>query len=257
MRIGIIAIGNEVVKGRTLDTNSNKIASFFTELGFEIVSHIVCRDIQSEICNSVKYMMNRTDVIITTGGLGPTMDDITIKSISDCLQLQLLVNQEALKVLRDRYERLNLNITEERLKMAMMPENAQIISNQEGTAPGMFLQYQGIKIFSVPGVPREMNGMLPQIQATLGISDKFYMSKELSVVGIMESAMAPIVKQVSGLLNNGVNIKSHPESFELNHPILTIEFYGFGKDREYISIRIEDTYKEMRSRVKDKFHMII
>jgi len=86
MNIAVISIGNEVVKGRTVDSNSAEISSFLTSNGFNVAYHIACKDETDEICKSLKFLLDEVDVIITTGGLGPTMDDISIESISKCLR---------------------------------------------------------------------------------------------------------------------------------------------------------------------------
>ncbi|MFG1391240.1 molybdopterin-binding protein [Acidiplasma aeolicum] len=257
MNIAVISIGNEVVKGRTVDSNSAEISSFLTSNGFNVAYHIACKDETDEICKSLKFLLDEVDVIITTGGLGPTMDDISIESISKCLRLPLEMNPHAVDILKTKYLSLKLELTEERLKMAKMPLGAEIIENKGGTAPGMFLKYDGKIIFSVPGVPREMRSMLPQILLNMGVSKKAYMSKEIRVNGIMESAIAPLIKEVFDVMNNGINIKSHPESFEFNNPVLIIEFYGYGNSQDDIENRINSTYKEFSQRVKNKFSLSI
>lgn len=257
MNVAVISIGNEIVKGRTVDSNSAEISYFLTSNGFNVTYHIACKDDANEICKSLKFLLNDVDVIITTGGLGPTMDDISIESIGKCLNLPIELNPGALELLKTKYISLKLELTEERLKMARMPLGAEIIENHTGTAPGMFLKYGGKIIFSVPGVPREMRSMLPQILVNMGASEKAYLSREIKVNGIMESAIAPLIRDVFNKMNNGVNIKSHPESFEFNNPSLIIEFYGYGENREDIERRIENTYKEFSQRVKNKFNISI
>ena len=257
MDIAVISIGNEVVKGRTVDSNSAEISSFLTSNGFNVAYHVACRDEADEICKSLRFLLGEVNIIITTGGLGPTMDDISIESISKCLRLPLEMNAHALDLLKAKYLSLKLELTEERLKMAKMPVGAEIIENKSGTAPGMFLRYEGKIIFSIPGVPKEMRSMLPQILLNMGASTKAYMSKEIRVKGIMESAIAPLIKEVFDVMNNGVNIKSHPESFEFNNPALIIEFYGYGDSQDDIENKINSTYKEFSERVKNKFSLSI
>ena len=257
LKIGILSIGNEVVKGRTVNSNSSEISSTLTSNGFDVSYHIACKDDQQEICICLRFLMEKVGAVITTGGLGPTMDDITIESIGKCLGEPVKANDKAMKFLKSKYSSLNLEMTEERLKMAKMPSSADIIENNTGTAPGMFLLFDGILIFSIPGVPREMRSMMPYILDKLGRSEKFYLSREVRVDGIMESTIAHVIREVYEKMNNGVSIKSHPESFELNQPVLIIEFYGYGDSKEDIEEKIKCTYKEMGKRVKDKFNKSI
>jgi molybdenum cofactor synthesis domain-containing protein len=257
LKLGILAIGNEIVKGRTLNSNVREMADYFTKLGYEINFHMSCMDISEEICKAITFLLDNCDVIITTGGLGPTMDDISIKSISQCLKKDLSFNELAMNILKKLYKERNLELTEERMKMAKMPEGAKILENDAGTAPGMYIEFHKVKIFSVPGVPKEMRSMLPKISFILGSSHKVYGSKQFRVRGIMESSIAPVVKDVWNRMNNEINIKTHPESFELNNPILIIEFYGYGNSENELNVRIDETYKELSRMVKDKFNIDI
>lgn len=104
MYISILSIGNEIVKGRTVNTNASEISSFFTSMGFRINYVLSCRDIPDDIGKSLEFLLANSDVIITTGGLGPTVDDITISSIASHLGYELTKNEEAFKAIEFKFK---------------------------------------------------------------------------------------------------------------------------------------------------------
>ncbi len=250
MRLGIATIGNEVVKGRTLDTNFNYISDYFTKKGRIVELHVSCRDDANSICNALKFIMSSCDVIITTGGLGPTMDDITIASIAGCLGLQLVQDSISLDEMKERYGRQKLEITPEREKMTYLPVGAVPIKNKVGSAPGMMLKTDKFTIFSLPGVPTEMKGMLETVNELIGQNNESYVSMEFTIKGIMESSLAPMVKDIYKRLNNDIFIKTHPVSFDEGNSELVLEIYGYGDDRNELLERIEMTRKELKHEIK-------
>ncbi len=248
MDIAILSIGNEVVKGRTVNTNASEISKAMIENGHQVKYILTCMDEPTDICDSLKFLTERSDVIITSGGLGPTVDDLTIRAISECLNLKLVINSDAEKELRKRYNDLGLDFTEERKKMAYLPEGAEPIQNHYGTAPGIFLKHNGKLIFSTPGVPREMRGMLAQILKILGKGNLNYISRDMKVYGIMESTIAPLEREIMEKFQNKISVKSHPESMEFKDPVLTIEIYGYSKDND-LEREIEGAMEMVRQHV--------
>ena len=246
MRFGVLSIGNEVVKGRTVNTNASEISRSLIDSGHEVIYVVTCRDDEGEICKSINFLMHDCDAIITSGGLGPTPDDLTLRALSSCLSLPLKVDAESLEMLRGKYKEFNLELTEERKKMAMMPEGAEPMENKVGTAPGMFLRHAGKLIFSTPGVPREMRGMLDSIVELAGRGNLNYISNEVRISGIMESTFAPYVMEIMDRFEGRIFVKSHPESIELRDPILTIEVYGYSTNKEELSRDIEEAINSVK-----------
>ncbi|MHB8361375.1 MAG: molybdopterin-binding protein [Thermoplasmataceae archaeon] len=240
----IISIGNEIVKGRTVNTNSSEIAMSFTENGFKVEKHIAIPDECEIIAQTVKEAFATYDVTVTTGGLGPTFDDMTIKCVSEGLGKDLEINKDAQSLLIKKYEKLNLSVTEERIKMARFPVGSEIIENSIGTAPGLIYRKGSHLLFCLPGVPSEMRSMIPDVLAKSGISGFEYFSLEFELIGIMESTLAPIIKQIMKETNNIVYIKTHPTSDELLKPRLTVEMYAITKS-------IVETKKKMEIIKKD------
>ena len=150
---GVIIIGDEVLSGRTKDTNSNFIAKKLIESGIKLEQIIVIKDDEKLIINTVNDFKQKFSYVFTTGGIGPTHDDITSKSISKAFKKKYVYNQEAYKILENYYSKNNFN--EGRKKMARMPEGVKLIHNPLTFAPG----YQIENVFVLPGVPAIMEKM--------------------------------------------------------------------------------------------------
>lgn len=248
MIISILSIGNEIVKGKTINSNAAEISSFFTERGHYIRKIVSCRDIKEEISDALYFCLKDSQAVITTGGLGPTHDDITAVSIAETFNLKITENEDAMKILRALYEKRNIQITEERKKMGLLPEGALIIENDVGTAPGFFIKIGGKFIFSTPGVPSEMRSMLHKIYDLIGESDLFYLSREIEIEGIMESAIAPIIREINKKFPD-LFLKSHPEAKEFKNPVLKLEIYGYFDDKEKAEEQINDIMRILKSKL--------
>lgn len=254
LKIGVATIGNEVVKGRTADTNFTYIADFFTKRGKVVEFHVSCRDELLSIEKTLDFLKANCEIIITTGGLGPTMDDITIASIARHFHKDLFINPKAEEELRLKYKTLGLDFTSERKKMVEFPEGSEPIINHVGSAPGMLLRVGQTTIFSLPGVPNEMKAMLPEVYELIGSNYERYMTREFEVEGIMESSLAPVITDIYTKLNNNIYIKSHPMPITKGVSRLILEIYGYGNDESALSAQMGRTYNELRNSIKTIFH---
>ena len=167
--VAVLCVGRELLKGNTLDRNANWMARRIEPLGLRCWRFSTVDDVEEEIGREVKWILESgTRFLVTTGGLGPTFDDMTIRSIAAALGLPLEVDSQAESWVRESYARLyeeGLTSTPEmspaRRKMAFMPRGARPLSNPLGAAPGMALPWKGTTILSFPGVPEEMQAMFP------------------------------------------------------------------------------------------------
>ncbi|AWR94662.1 nicotinamide mononucleotide deamidase-related protein [Acidianus brierleyi] len=236
----ILTIGNEILSGRTINTNASHIARRLTSIGFNIRRMTVAMDELNEISAVFRESLSRNpNIIISSGGLGPTYDDKTSEGLAIALNLPLVYNELALKQIQAKYEKLNLEITEERRKMALMPKGAIPVENEQGIAPGIYIEYNGVEILSTPGVPREMEAVLEQFIAKYLKTKPNVVYKEISIFveGIMESAIAPYVTQL--VKKYDLYIKTHPKGYELSHPSLEIQIAGSSENEKEILNRIE------------------
>ena len=150
----IVIIGNEILSGRTQDTNTSSIALWLNSLGVKVQEVRVIPDIEKVIVETINNVRKKNTYVFTTGGIGPTHDDITAVSISKAFGLKYKINKEAFKILEAYYKPGEFN--EGRQKMAWTPANAQLILNPSSGAPGFIVE----NVFSLPGVPSILKSML-------------------------------------------------------------------------------------------------
>jgi molybdenum cofactor synthesis domain-containing protein len=157
----ILIIGNEILSGRTVDKNTSFIAKWLGELGISVEEVRVIPDKENVIINSVNELRKKYQYIFTTGGIGPTHDDITSESIAKAFGRKYDYNKEAYSILEKYYE--NSDFNEGRKKMARMPEGANLIYNKQGSAPAFYID----NVFVLPGIPSYVELMLPPLKDLL------------------------------------------------------------------------------------------
>ena len=162
MKIGILTIGNELMNGRTADTNSSFIAREIDLQGWPIEIMMSVGDNFATIKSRLQYLLTFTDVVICTGGLGPTADDITTAAVAQAFGLKLVMDKNVLADLKAKFARYNLRWTENNAKQALFPKGAEVIQNPVGSAAGFALPIRDKLIFVIPGVPSETHRMLPE-----------------------------------------------------------------------------------------------
>jgi len=227
MKVCIITIGYELLQGRVVNTNAAFLARKLTAMGHD-VKLIACvgdsyDDISLILDTSIKTF--DCDLIITTGGLGPTHDDITIDAIAKHFGLEMELNIEAEKEIEEKCRSKGLEVSEERLKMAYMPKGAKPIPNSVGMAPGMILQIQiankNITLISLPGVPIEMQTMFEQHIERILRGNRVLIESEILVEPGVEvqlmKVLKPLIKQWQK-----VYVKTHPEGLEERNPRVRI-----------------------------------
>lgn len=234
----IICVGNELLIGKTINTNAYWLGRQATILGVNVKRITVVQDFIVEIVNIVREAMARKpQFIVVTGGLGPTFDDKTLEGIAKALNRKLIVNQKALEMVKAKYTQYAKarkisedELTPARVKMATLPENTEPIYNPIGTAPGVLADLQGTVLFALPGVPSEMEAIFTQSITPLlkqAVGDRVFSEDSLFVDGMMESQLAPLIDRVMSDVP-GVYIKSHPLGAE-NRPHIEIHLTATGK----------------------------
>jgi nicotinamide-nucleotide amidase len=162
MKIGILTIGNELMSGRTADTNSSFIAREINLQGWSVDIMMSVGDDFEAIRTRLHYLLTLTDAVICTGGLGPTADDITTAAIAQAFGLPLYTDESVLQGIKDKFAKYNLRWVENNTKQAVFPQGAEVIANPVGTAAGFALPVKDKLIFVIPGVPSETRRMLPE-----------------------------------------------------------------------------------------------
>jgi len=217
----ILIIGNEILSGRTQDTNTSTIASWLNSIGVKVKEVRVIPDIESIIVVSVNELRKANDYVFTTGGIGPTHDDITAESISKAFDLNYEIHKEAFKILESYYKPGEFN--QGRQKMVWMPKDAELILNPTSGAPGFNVE----NVFSLPGVPSILKSMLGGLKNKI-VGGEPILSHTISLRTV-ESEIANSLTVVQDK-NNDVEIGSYP-------------FFQAGKLGVSIVIRSEDQSK--------------
>ena len=218
MNVEILTIGNEILIGKTQDTNSNWIAKRVAKYGHRLIRITTIGDNLKEISSTLKELLARKpDLIITTGGLGPTFDDMTLEGVAKGLERDIELNQHAYNSIKKAYENatrrgiLKLEgMTKEREKMAYLPHGSTPLPNTVGTAPGVKIKERNTKIFILPGVPAEMKSMFRNvITPLLREKEGKFIEKGFIFTGIGESQIAPYVTKLEHEYPK-LWIKTHP-----------------------------------------------
>lgn len=187
MKAEIITIGTEITTGSILNTNSKFLSSKLLELGIEVCYHTSVDDSAERIKEAIDISLKRADIIITTGGLGPTYDDLTKEIISEALGLKLIEDEKMLEIIKDKFSKLNKKMPDNNLKLAKKPENSVFLSNKIGTAPGIFLKADNKIIIMLPGPPSEMEEMFNNEVIPLIPQEQFVIKKSINITDIGES----------------------------------------------------------------------
>ena len=156
MKAEIITIGDELLIGQTVDTNSAWIGAELSQAGFDICRKISIHDRREDILDAVSEAVSRYDIVIITGGLGPTSDDITKQTLCDIFNGRMVLNPTVLSMIDEMMKRRGIAMNENNRKQAEVPDSCRVLYNKMGTAPGMWFEKEGTIFISLPGVPYEM-----------------------------------------------------------------------------------------------------
>jgi len=191
LKAEIIAVGTELLLGQIANTNAQIISNALQEIGIDVYFHTCVGDNQERLQSVLETGLRRSDIIVLTGGLGPTKDDLTKETVAACLNLSLKLDKYSLDKIKSYFAKRGRPFTENNYKQALVPEGAIAIENKKGTAPGILLNKDGKIIIMLPGPPREMEPMLRDevIPYLSKMNSSTIFSKVLKFYGIGESAL--------------------------------------------------------------------
>lgn len=200
----IISVGTEILLGEILNSDAQIISSALSELGINLYYQTVVGDNYERLSEVFKTALSRSDIIILTGGLGPTYDDITKKTAADALNLRLIEDNDVLKRIQAYFDKKNVEMTPNNKLQALIPQGAKVLQNDWGTAPGIMIEYNKQKIFMLPGPPYECENMLKNrlIPILKEQSDGIIKSKFIRVFGIGESAVEYLLRDIMANAQN-------------------------------------------------------
>jgi len=211
----LITIGNEILIGDTINTNASWLGNTLTENGINVERVITIGDSLDEIIETIRHSSQKADVIITTGGLGPTHDDITKKALCNYFDVGTKLHEPTLNYIKKIFKKRNIPFSDSNYDQALVPENCEVMFNKWGTAPGMWFNHGTTSIAVLPGVPHEMKeltlqGILPRVRKKMGDTGYYYVHY-FKLAGIGESSLSDLViGDVSKLLKNGISMAYLP-----------------------------------------------
>jgi molybdenum cofactor synthesis domain-containing protein len=247
MIVEVICIGSELLSGITLNSNAHWLAGQIAQAGGILRRVTVVKDDLGEISSSVRESLARNlDMLITTGGLGATYDDMTLEGMAMALGKKTAIDGRAVEMLRRSYARrgLNYELNEVRLKMATIPDDSVPLENMVGGAPSVMLDWDRTRIFCLQGVPGEMqqafkDHILPLIKKMVG----HFFSKEVNymVRGVTESMIAPALSRiVDSNPKEALYLKTHPQGYgESNTPQIRAQVITRGSNEDEVAKRLD------------------
>ncbi len=200
----LIAVGTELLLGNIANTDAQMISEGLSQLGINVYYHTVVGDNPQRVRQAVEIARQRADILITTGGLGPTCDDLTKVAIAQAFGKELVFHQESAQRIRDRFAAMGRPITENNYQQAMIPQGAVVLPNDWGTAPGVAFQAEGTHVILLPGPPRECEMMfryraVPYLKQ---LADGVIVSRTVKTFGIGESAVEAQLRELMNALHN-------------------------------------------------------
>jgi len=222
MNIGILTIGNELTSGRIADTNTSYLAREFHVRGWDVPVSMAVGDEAGAIGEALDFILERSDAVVVTGGLGPTADDITTECIAKYCGLPLYLDEAVLQTIRERFAARGLRWTDNNAKQAMFPQGAEPLRNPVGTAWGYVLNRGGKLIAVVPGVPMEVKRMTPEVLVPLfeqKAGKTYILTKTIKLFGLAEALIDSALADLP-LAGTTVSLGFYPR-FPENHLVLT------------------------------------
>ena len=196
LRAAIISTGEEVLSGETTDTNSAWLAESLCDQGVDVRCMLTAGDDLQGLCWALEQASSRAEVVVMTGGLGPTQDDRTAEAVARWSGVSLAVSDEAMKQIEERYRRRGREVNEANRKQALLPVGSLVLENRWGSAPGFSIQHDGVQVFCFPGVPTEMRSMFSAHMVTrLTVEDPPILVR-IRTFGCAESRLAEILDSV-------------------------------------------------------------
>jgi nicotinamide-nucleotide amidase len=247
MRAFILPIGDEVLIGQITDTNSAWIAQELNQIGVNVRHAMSVADDRQEITDSLKFAISQADIILITGGLGPTKDDITKKTIADFFGTSMYFHQETWDRIVDFFKKRDREPGEAHYNQCFMPENALILRNEMGSAPGMWFEHEGKIIVSMPGVPAEMKYLM-KAEVLPRLKSKFQGQpiehRTIMTAAAGETDLATLLNDFESSLPNFLKVAYLP-----SYGVVRLRLTGRHDDAVFLNKIIDEKATEMESLV--------
>lgn len=246
MKICYIAVGSELLKGRIINTNLTKVGAFLREQGYDLNKALEIQDTKTAILETLRAELAAHDVVFMSGGLGPTADDITKKTIAEFFGVEMYEHLPTVAWLRQMFDKRGRELTDRNRLQALVPANCEVLPNKMGTAPGMLFRHEGKILVSMPGVPFEMmylleNEVLPVLQKDFPTA--YIQNHILRIWGIFESHLADKIAHIEENFPPEINLSYLPR---MDGIWLELTITGEEKNKEALAKTLDFYVSQIR-----------
>ena len=243
MKADIITIGDEILIGQTIDTNSAWMGYFLERNGVHVLEISTISDKKDHIISSLSKSLERSDIVLITGGLGPTKDDVTKQTLCEYFDDELILSQKVLDDIKKYFDLRKRTVNKFTESQAFVPSKCKVIRNRKGTAPGMWFEHNGKIVVSMPGVPYEMKSMMKLVLHKL--KEQFNLleivHKTVYIRGIIESHLAELIVEWENDLPQEIKLAYLPST-----SCLMLRFTARGSDRQYLENLIDKNISTLK-----------
>ncbi|MBK8884353.1 MAG: competence/damage-inducible protein A [Bacteroidales bacterium] len=243
MKAAIITIGDELLIGQTVDTNSAWMGAELSKSGFDIFRITSIHDRKSDIKYALDEAGKEADVVLITGGLGPTSDDITKQTLAEYFSTRLVMNFEVLGMIEEMMSRRKFGMNDNNRRQAEVPESCRVLTNGAGTAPGMWFEKDGTIFVSMPGVPNEMKYLmnehvLPELNKRF--TSQIIIHRNIMTYGTFEARLAEILTDFEAALPTNIKLAYLPSS-----GVIKLRLTATGNEQESLEALVNEQVKSL------------
>jgi nicotinamide-nucleotide amidase len=263
MKAQIITIGDELLIGQTVDTNSAWIGSELSKLGFDIIRKISIHDLRKDILDTLNEVSGKSDIVLITGGLGPTSDDITKQTLCEFFNSRLVVSQEVLAMITKMMKKRGFPMNDNNRRQAEVPESCKVLKNAAGTAPGMWFEKNKTIFISMPGVPYEMNyimteHVIPELRKRF--SSQIIIHRNIMTYGVPEARLAELLTEFEASLPSEIKLAYLPAA-----GIIKLRLTATGINNTLLNNKLEEQINKLYKTIpeliygenEESFEMVI
>ncbi len=252
LKAEIVIIGDEILIGQVVDTNSSWIARQLNIYGVEIDKITVVRDDPDQIMEALQQAEGKMDLVITTGGLGPTIDDITKSVLCKYFNTKLVMHEPTLKHVQNLVEKRGMTMNSFNRDQALVPEICEVLPNKAGTAPGIWIERNNTIFISLPGVPHEMktvmiNSVIPHLEKYDKINSIYH--KTVLTQGLPESILSERLKDWEAGLPGNIKLAYLPDPYSVR-----MRLSATGPDMEILEVQVESEIEKLRKHIPDNIY---
>jgi len=247
MKASIVTIGTEILIGQIIDTNSAYLGEKLGEVGVEIVSRFAVSDKREDMLNAFERAKNDSDLVLITGGLGPTKDDITKKVLAEFFERDLYFDERQYEVLKVFFKMINRPTTQAHKNQCLFPTNTEFLPNGMGTAPGMLFEFQDTIFISMPGVPYEMKHITENhvVPLLLSKQENYIYHYTIQTAGSGESVLAEMIEDIEDGLPSHIDIAYLPSLGKVR-----VRVSGTGVNKVAIEKEVHDIVEQIIDRIR-------